>query len=78
MKRKGLSFKIYSEERKKIEAGRVVIAAGGQSYPELGSNGSGFELAKELGHSVTKLSPSIVQLKSEKHQVKGLQGIKQM
>ena len=72
----GLKFKIYSEERKKIEAGRVIIAAGGQSYPELGSNGSGFELAKELGHSVTKLSPSIVQLKTEKNQVKGLQGIK--
>ena len=72
----GFKFRIYSEDRKKIEAGRVIIAAGGQSYPELGSNGSGFELAKELGHSVTKLSPSIVQLKTEKYQVKGLQGIK--
>ena len=72
----GFKFKIYSEDRKKIEAGRVILAAGGQSYPELGSNGSGFELAKELGHSVTKLSPSIVQLKTEKNQVKGLQGIK--
>ena len=72
----GFKFKIYSEDKKKIEAGRVILAAGGQSYPELGSNGSGFELAKELGHSVTRLSPSIVQLKTEKHQVKGLQGIK--
>ena len=72
----GFKFRIYSEDRKKIEAGRVILAAGGQSYPELGSNGSGFELAKELGHSVTKLSPSIVQLKTEKYQVKGLQGIK--
>ena len=72
----GFKFRIYSEDRKKIEAGRVILAAGGQSYPEFGSNGSGFELAKELGHSVTKLSPSIVQLKTEKHQVKGLQGIK--
>ncbi len=72
----GFKFRIYSEDRKKIEARRVIIAAGGQSYPELGSNGSGFELAKELGHSVTKLSPSIVQLKTEKNQVKGLQGIK--
>ena len=72
----GFKFRIYSEDKKKIEAGRVILAAGGQSYPELGSNGSGFELAKELGHSVTKLSPSIVQLKTEKHQVKGLQGIK--
>jgi len=76
IEKEGFKFKIYSEDRKKIEAGRVIIAAGGQSYPELGSNGSGFELAKELGHSVTKLSPSIVQLKTEKYQVKGLQGIK--
>ena len=76
IEKEGFKFKIYSEERKKIEAGRVIIAAGGQSYPELGSNGSGFELAKELGHSVTRLSPSIVQLKTEKYQVKGLQGIK--
>jgi len=76
IEKEGFKFKIYSEDRKKIEAGRVIIAAGGQSYPELGSNGSGFELAKELGHSVTRLSPSIVQLKTEKHQVKGLQGIK--
>ena len=76
IEKEGFKFKIYSEERKKIEADRVILAAGGQSYPELGSNGSGFELAKELGHSVTKLSPSIVQLKTEKHQVKGLQGIK--
>ena len=72
----GFKFRIYSEDKKKIEAGRVILAAGGQSYPELGSNGSGFEMAKELGHSVTKLSPSIVQLKTEKNQVKGLQGIK--
>ena len=76
IEKEGFKFKIYSEDRKKIEAGRVIIAAGGQSYPELGSNGSGFELAKELGHSVTRLSPSIVQLKTEKNQVKGLQGIK--
>lgn len=76
IEKEGFKFKIYSEDRKKIEAGRVIIAAGGQSYPELGSNGSGFELTKELGHSVTRLSPSIVQLKTEKHQVKGLQGIK--
>ena len=72
----GFKFKIYSEDKRKIEANRVILATGGQSYPELGSNGSGYEIAKELGHSITKLSPSIVQLKAEKYQVKGLQGIK--
>ncbi|MDO5089441.1 MAG: NAD(P)/FAD-dependent oxidoreductase [Leptotrichiaceae bacterium] len=69
-------FRIYSENGKKIEADKVILAAGGKSYPELGSNGSGFEIAQKLGHRVTKLIPSIVQLKTEKYQVKGLQGIK--
>lgn len=72
----GFKFKIFSEDKRKIEANRVILSTGGQSYPELGSNGSGFQLAKDFGHSITKLSPAIVQLKTEKYQVKGLQGIK--
>ena len=72
----GFKFKIFSEDKRKIEASRVILSTGGQSYPELGSNGSGFQLAKDFGHSITKLSPAIVQLKTEKYQVKGLQGIK--
>ena len=72
----GFKFKIFSEGKRKIEANRVILSTGGQSYPELGSNGSGFQLAKDFGHSITKLSPAIVQLKTEKYQVKGLQGIK--
>lgn len=72
----GFKFKISSEDKRKIQANRVILSTGGQSYPELGSNGSGFQLAKDFGHSITKLSPAIVQLKTEKYQVKGLQGIK--
>ena len=72
----GFKFKIFSEDKRKIEANRIILSTGGQSYPELGSNGSGFQLAKDFGHSITKLSPAIVQLKTEKYQVKGLQGIK--
>ncbi len=72
----GPEFKIYSEDRRTVTANRILLATGGKSYPELGSNGSGFELAKELGHKVTRLMPSIVQLKTEKSKVKGLQGIK--
>lgn len=69
-------FKIYSEDKKVVTGGRVLIATGGQSYPELGSNGSGYEIAKSFGHTITTLCPSIVQLKTEKSKIKGLQGIK--
>ena len=69
-------FKIISEDKRQITAKKVVLATGGKSYPELGSNGSGYELAKKFGHTVTKLTPVIVQLKVEKEKIRGLKGIK--
>ncbi len=45
-----------------IYAGNVVIATGGMSYPKTGSDGSGYKLAKMLGHTVTELNPSLVPL----------------
>ena len=70
------AFKIISEDKRQITTKKVVLATGGKSYPELGSNGSGYELAKKFGHTVTKLTPVIVQLKAEKEKIRGLKGIK--
>lgn len=69
-------FKIYSMDNNSVTAKKVIIAAGGQASPELGSNGSGYKLAESLGHKITKLRPALVQLKTEKEPIKGLQGIK--
>ena len=76
IEKKDFKFKIYSEDKKVLEGSRVILATGGQTYTELGSNGSGYELAKSFGHSITKLVPTIVQLKTKDYQVKGLRGIK--
>ena len=76
IEKKGFQFIIYSEDKRIITSNRVLLSAGGKSYPELGSNGSGFELAREFGHTITPLFPSIVQFKTEEYQVKGLKGIK--
>ncbi len=45
-----------------IEADSVVLATGGMSYPVTGSTGDGYRMAKELGHTVTELKPSLVPL----------------
>ena len=42
----------------------VLIATGGVSYPLTGSTGDGFRFARELGHTVTPLRPSLVPLES--------------
>jgi len=43
-----------------LEAGRVVIATGGASFPWTGSRGDGYALAESLGHTVEPLLPALV------------------
>lgn len=44
---------------------KLIIATGGRSYPLTGSDGSGYRLARSLGHTVTRLIPSLVPLESD-------------
>ena len=43
---------------------RIILTTGGLSYPSTGSTGSGFEIARALGHTVTGLFPSLVPLET--------------
>ena len=45
-----------------VDADSVVLATGGLSYPVTGSTGDGYRMAKEIGHTVTELKPSLVPL----------------
>ena len=59
-----------------LKADKVILATGGKSYPLTGSTGDGYELAKELGHTVTKIKPSLVPLEiHDKNLCKELQGL---
>ncbi len=57
------------------EFDRVIIATGGRSYPLTGSDGSGYSLAKKLGHSVTALTPSLIPFESSSSLCPNLQGL---
>ena len=46
-------------------ADRVILAAGSKASPKLGSDGSGYTLAKSLGHSLVPVVPALVQLKAD-------------
>lgn len=59
-----------------IHADRVILAAGGRSVPKTGSDGSGYALARTLGHTVTPTFPALVPLVVEKgHWITELSGI---
>ena len=62
--------------KEKIFADKIILATGGKSYPLTGSTGDGYNMAKKLGHSITKINPSLVPLEIyEKNICKELQGL---
>ena len=58
-----------------LQADRIILASGGLSYPATGSTGDGYRMARELGHSVTPLLPSLVGLESAELWPRSLQGL---
>ncbi len=49
-----------------VQYDKVIICTGGLSYPVTGSTGFGYKVAREFGHKVTKLYPSLVPLQVTK------------
>ncbi|MCQ2514074.1 MAG: NAD(P)/FAD-dependent oxidoreductase [Ruminococcus sp.] len=56
-------------------ADSVIICCGGKSYPLTGSTGDGYMLAKQAGHTITELKPSLVPLESHNPDCKAMQGL---
>lgn len=60
---------------RKQYADRVIVTTGGLSYPSTGSTGDGYRFAREAGHKVTELSPSLVPMNVLEEDAKRLQGL---
>lgn len=69
-------FSIAAADGRSQRARTVVMATGGRSYPALGSNGSGYALAKALGHRIILPVPSAVPLLVKDRLCHSLQGLK--
>lgn len=57
----------YLEERQEFNSyhgKKLILSTGGCAQPKLGSDGSGYTIAKSLGHSLNQPLPALVQLKS--------------
>ena len=66
----------HSEDGYEVHAADAVICAcGGCSYPSTGSDGTGYELARDCGHTITPLSPSLVPMDVKEGYVRELQGL---
>jgi predicted Rossmann fold flavoprotein len=70
------ALKVVTGEERSFTTDRVIIAAGGKSSPNLGSNGAGCKLAEALGHRITATAPALVQLRIDAPFLKHTQGVR--
>lgn len=75
IKKEANKYKIISQSTQ-IVADIVAVCAGGMSSASLGSNGSMFPVMEKLGHHITPLFPSLVQVKTDKTAVRPVKGMK--
>ena len=75
VKKTPAGFQIIGVEET-LECDRLIIACGGLAGTKLGGTMSGYKLLRSLGHSCTKLRPTLVQLKSGWGGVAGLKGVR--
>lgn len=54
----------------------VIIACGGAAAPKTGSDGNGYRLARELGHTLAETVPALVQLKCNAPFLKAIAGVR--
>jgi len=66
---------IKLRDGKMVEADKVIVAKGGLSYTANSSKGGGCEVAKQAGHTVKDLRPSLVALEVKESFVKELEGL---
>ena len=72
------TFKVASSDGRDMTFEQVIVACGGRSFPKTGSDGSGYELARKMGHNVTPLIPSLVAVdvcEKDREFTSGLSGV---
>lgn len=67
---------IINPSKENIKAKNIILATGSKAAPKTGSDGSGYDLAKKLGHSIIHPLPSLVQLKGNETYFKNWSGIR--
>ena len=69
------TFLIRSHSGKILMARRIILATGGLSLPKTGSDGVGYSMARQLGHSVIDTYPALVPLTTDDSEFKDLAGV---
>lgn len=62
--------------RKTFHADKVILCAGSKAAPQTGSDGSGYDLAKMMGHRILPVLPALTALRCEEKFFKSVAGVR--
>lgn len=66
---------VRCEDGTEYRASSTLLATGGKSYPLTGSTGDGYELARQAGHRIVPLAPSLIPVVTAEPDPKEMQGL---
>jgi len=75
IERKGKNIAKIILHGREIIANKYILCTGGKAYPLTGSAGSGYEIAKKLGHTIVAPLPALSPIKLKEEWTKNLQAI---
>ena len=67
---------VVSDGKRELAFDKLVLSCGGKAMPKTGSDGSGWELAKKLGHTVVPVVPALTNLKCKEQFFKAISGVR--
>lgn len=75
VKKNSKGFQVVTD-KEKYQCDALILATGGKASSVLGSDGSGYALAKQFGHHISPVVPALVQLKGKGNYFKQIAGVR--
>jgi predicted Rossmann fold flavoprotein len=69
-------FEIVTKSGEKMIYDKIILSTGSKAAPKTGSDGIGYEICKNFGHSIIEPLPALVQLKAKEPFLKEWEGIR--
>lgn len=71
----GRCLGVRTADGREFRAGTTLLATGGLSYPKTGSDGTGYRLAEEAGHTIVPPMPSLIPLVTKENWCRDAMGL---
>lgn len=72
----GARFEVKTQSGGVYFSENILICTGGKAAKNFGSDGNGYEIAKSFAHTISPVSPALVQLKCAEKELRSLKGIR--